>query len=161
MVKPRVCVSCGNLTDTGEHICSRCRMRHDEETHAKAPERAKRILLIDDEEGILTLFKNRLEANHYEVVTAADGVQGFAQLAKERPDLVILDILMPGMSGYDFVKKVKRESNGLEQIPLIVITAQERMKQFFHPWDVEAFMTKPIDPPELIATIRRILKQDS
>ena len=114
-----------------------------------------KILIIDDEPNILLLVKNRLEANTYEVITAKDGEEGLKKVLDEKPDLVIVDVMMPKLNGYDFVKKVKynRET---ENIPIIVLSAQGKLKDLF---DIEGldFIDKPFDPEELLGKVKKHL----
>ncbi len=67
---------------------------------------SKKILVIDDEPDIVQILKMRLEANHYEVITASNGEAGLRSLREERPDVVVLDVMMPQMDGFTFVIEV-------------------------------------------------------
>ena len=82
----------------------------------------KRILIVDDDLDIVNLVKNRLENNHYEVIVANDGSQGIKQAQEQRPDLIIMDILMPLMPGGDAVRLLKTDVK-TKHIPIIFLTA--------------------------------------
>jgi CheY-like chemotaxis protein len=85
---------------------------------------AKKILIIDDEKGIIKVVTSRLIANGYEVISATDGVEGLEKAKKEKPDLVLLDIMMPVMSGYEVIEELKKD-DATKSIPVIMVTAQE------------------------------------
>lgn len=108
----------------------------------------KRILVADDEPTILKLIQSRLAANNYEVITATNGQDAYEATRNTKPDLLILDILMPQMTGYDLVQKIKKDIN-LARIPIIIITARADMREFFDK-NVCNFITKPFDPVELL-----------
>src|SRR5215212_43118 len=81
---------------------------------------AKKILLVDDEPEILEICRDYLNASSYDVVTARDGAQGLSAFRRERPDLIVLDLMMPEMDGLDVCRAVRRESN----VPIIMLTAR-------------------------------------
>ena len=103
----------------------------------------KVILVIDDDLEIIELVRNRLEANHYVVLTANDGVAGFALARENKPDLIVLDVVMPNMDGYTFVQEMKRDE-GLKKIPIIIITAKTDMKDIFLNEGVSCCLFKPL-----------------
>ncbi len=81
----------------------------------------KKILIVDDEPTIIAFVKKRLEANSFEVVTASDGKEGVAAAQQEAPDLILMDIMMPNMSGGDAVKSLKIDEK-TKNIPVIFLT---------------------------------------
>src|ERR1041384_2921795 len=101
----------------------------------------KKILVIDDDPEIIELARNRLEASHYDVLTATDGVAGFALLKDHKPDLIVLDVLMPHMDGYSFVQEIKRH-DALRHIPILVVTAKDEMQELFISEGVSCFLLK-------------------
>jgi CheY-like chemotaxis protein len=86
---------------------------------------AKTILVVDDEPSIVKIMKSRLEANGYAVMTALGGEEALVQLKEAKPDLILLDIIMPDMDGYQVCRKLKQDP-GAQQIPVIMFTADER-----------------------------------
>lgn len=118
----------------------------------------KTILLIDDEPNILKLLGKRLEANGYDVITAADGLEGYKKIKELKPDLVISDILMPHLTGYELLGRMKKEKDGTQDIPVIIITAKGKMREFFSDWQIHAFLTKPVIPAELLGKVRELLE---
>jgi len=87
---------------------------------------AHKILLIDDDRGIIEVIKNVLIGLNYEIVTAFDGKEGLEKVQSEDPDLVVLDIRMPLMNGYEFMRtlRTERSNSGKPMMPVIVLTAK-------------------------------------
>ena len=112
----------------------------------------KKILIIDDEPHIIKMVRSRLEANNYEVVTALNGEEGLNKLHQEKPDLIILDILMPKMDGYTFVRELKKEEN---EIPVIILTANTGMTDLFDEEGITDHVYKPFKTEELLEKIRK------
>jgi len=83
----------------------------------------KTVLVIDDEAGFLDVVKMRLEANNYQVIGAYDGREGFDKAKKEHPDLILLDLVMPNMNGFEALSQLKSDSRTMN-IPVIVLTAK-------------------------------------
>ena len=120
---------------------------------------AKTILLVEDEANLVELLKFRLENNGYNVETATDGKEGLNKIRHLRPDLVLLDIMMPKMHGYD-VCKLAKSNDRTKNIPIIMLTAHAQSKDMQEAVKsgAEAFITKPFEPKELIEKIEKFLK---
>lgn len=121
---------------------------------------AKRILLVDDEPDFLDMVKTRLEASGYEVITAADGQQGLDKAKKEKPDLIILDLMLPKMDGYKVCGLLKKDTR-YSGIPLIILTARaqgEDMK-LGEELGADAYIIKPFDAAALLGKIEGFLKE--
>lgn len=121
---------------------------------------AKKVLIIDDDRGFITLIYTVLRTKGYEVVTAASGTEGLEKVSQEMPDLIILDVLMPEMTGYDFVQKIRRQDPAHRSIPIIVMSSRESMKTFFKSWETAFFISKPFDPKELVTKVAYALNAD-
>ncbi len=115
----------------------------------------KKILVVDDELQGVEKLTTRLEAHGYKVVAAFDGKEALEKVAKEKPDLIILDILMPKMDGYTFVKEMKKLR---EKPPVIVVSARSEMADLFELEGVTNYLVKPFDSEELIKKIEENLK---
>ena len=115
----------------------------------------KKILVIDDEPMIVELVKNRLEHEDYSVSTASDGLIGLEILRTQKPDLIVLDILMPNMDGYNFIQEVNKDP-GINHIPILVLTANAHLKELFAMEGVDNYMVKPFDKEEFLDKIREL-----
>lgn len=121
----------------------------------------KKILIVDDEVDILKLIASRLSANQYEVVTAESGAEGLRKTLSEKPDLVIMDVLMPGMTGYQMLEKIRALQDGVSNVPIIVMSARPSMKRFFDTTHVRHFINKPFNPMDLLKEIEKTLTKPS
>jgi len=116
----------------------------------------KKILVVDDEEAIRSLYKMELEDAGYQVETADSGVQALEKLETFCPDLVTLDIKMPGMNGLEVLGEIRKDH---KELPVILCSAYGEYKQDFTCWASDAYVVKSSDVDELIETIRRIFKE--
>ncbi len=116
-----------------------------------------RILVVEDDERILNFLRSKLKASGYEVSTANDGVQGLEQAQAQEPNLIVLDLLMPKMSGLDMLKELRSFSS----IPVIILTAKgddiDKIKGF--QLGADDYLTKPFNPDELIARIEAVMRR--
>ncbi len=117
---------------------------------------SKKILIIDDEPGILKLLQDRLKVNQYTVVTAQDGEEGLAKINSEQPDLIILDIMMPKMDGFTFVREYKRLSES-KIVPIIVLTAKENLQDIFKMEGVKDYLLKPFAAEDLLTRVKKLI----
>ncbi|MCX5693454.1 MAG: response regulator [Candidatus Omnitrophica bacterium] len=120
----------------------------------------KRILIVDDEEDILNLLKFRLEANSYEVLIASDGQEGLNKARNEKPDLVILDLMLPKIDGYKVCRMLKFDES-YKNIPIIIFTAKDQKKDegLGKEMGADAYVTKPFEPEMLLEKIRVLLRK--
>ncbi len=115
---------------------------------------AKKILVVDDEDNIRLLYKEELQDEGYEVDLAANAEEARQKIEANAPDLITLDIKMPGMSGIDFLSKLKEDNI---HIPVILCSAYGSFKQDFKVWASDAYVVKSADLRELKMTIKEIL----
>jgi len=118
----------------------------------------KKILIVDDEAQLVEMMKMRLEATNYDVVTAYDGQEGFDKARNEKPDLIILDLMLPKMDGYKVCGLLKKDTR-YSKIPIIMFTAraQEEDKKLGEEMGAEAYITKPFEANTLLAKIKELL----
>ena len=111
----------------------------------------KKILLVDDEPEILEICRDYLKASGYDVVTASDGAQGLFAARREKPDLVVLDLMMPVMDGWEF-RRVQQADPKLARVPTIVLSALDQARAV----DLRpaAFLKKPLDFDLLLQLVR-------
>ena len=121
---------------------------------------AKKILIVDDEKDLVETLTLRLEANGYEVIKAYDGQEGLERAQKERPDLIVLDLMLPKMDGYKVCGLLKSDLR-YSKIPIILFTAraQESDKKMGEEVGGDAYITKPFDPPALLAKIKELIEK--
>lgn len=121
-------------------------------------ERKKRILVVDDEQDMLLAIKLRLQTIGYEVHTAVDGLEGLNMARTLRPDLIILDIMLPKMNGYKISRFLKFDEE-YKHIPVIMLTAlgSEDDRATGVETGANAYITKPFETQVLVDTIRRFL----
>jgi len=115
----------------------------------------KRILLVDDEGGIQLLYREEFEEEGYEVVSAYNGEEALEKFNQELPDLVILDINMPGMSGIEVLRRMKEIH---PELPVILSSAYQEYKQDFSTWASEDYIVKSANMDELKDAVKRHLK---
>ena len=118
-----------------------------------------RILVIDDIDANVRLLEAKLSADYYEVLTATDGVTGLAIAASEQPDIILLDVMMPGMDGFEVCKRLKEDSV-TRHIPVVLVTALDGRADRIQGLEAGAdeFLTKPIDDFMLFARVRSLTR---
>ncbi len=131
-----------------------------DEMTAKAEKDTKRILIVDDVESIVMSVKMFLERHRYEVITANDGREGFEKAKTEKPDLIILDLMLPRMHGYMVCGLLKKDTR-YAKTPIILFTAKAQEKDIKLGQEVgaDAYITKPFEPEILLAKIKELLKE--
>jgi len=113
-----------------------------------------KILIVEDEENIRLLYKEELEDLGYEVILASDGKEAIKKYDLQQPDLVILDIQLPGMDGIETMNIIRGKSS---DVPIILCTAYGEYKQDMKTWASEAYLIKSADLKELLSTVKKIL----
>ena len=118
---------------------------------------SKTILVVDDEPEIVRLVRSYLEQEGYRVVTAYNGEEALYASRHEKPDLVVLDVLMPKMDGLEFTRRVRRE----QDIPIIMLTARadETDRIVGLEMGADDYVTKPFSPREVVARVRAVLRR--
>lgn len=121
-----------------------------------------KILIVDDEEHIQELIKFNLENNGYKVICASNGMEALKLVRSEKPNLVLLDVMLPGIDGYDVCKEIRRDNN-ISNMPIIMITAksEELDKILGLELGADDYMTKPFSVRELLARVKAVLRRTS
>ena len=117
----------------------------------------KQILLIDDDEAVIKLLGSFLVSKGFKVETAMDGLEGLEKLRASTPSLIVLDVMMPRMDGYGFLREIKKDLK-YRNIPTVVLTAREMMRDTFVQEGVTEYVVKPYDPEELLKAILKHLQ---
>ncbi len=115
------------------------------------------VLVVDDEPRLVRLVRANLERLDYRVITAGNGIQAIEMVEAEDPDLVILDVMMPGMDGYEACRRIREFS----QVPIVMLTAKAEQSDKLKGFDLGAddYLTKPFGPEELMARIKAVLRR--
>ena len=121
-------------------------------------EKTKKILIVEDEVELVEMVKMRLEANGYEVIVAYNGEDGLEMAKKENPDIILLDLMLPKMDGYQVCSALKSNKN-YSAIPICMFTARAQDSERKKGIDLgaDAYITKPFEPPVLIAKIKELI----
>jgi DNA-binding response OmpR family regulator len=115
---------------------------------------AKKVLVIDDEPEMLGLVKYTLEQAGFEVSTCDNGRTAWDAIAKVKPDVLVLDVMLPGIDGYSLQLKISQEPT-TKDLPIVILTALEPSKTLFQKFpQVVGFMTKPFKTEELLKTVQ-------
>ena len=118
----------------------------------------ERILVAEDQLHMRKLVEMKLKALGFEVVGVADGLAAYESAQKMLPDLIILDVMMPLMTGFEVLSKLKKKET-TKHIPVILVTAQSNEHEILHGLDLGAdeYITKPFSPNELAARVKKVL----
>jgi DNA-binding response OmpR family regulator len=117
----------------------------------------RKILVVDDTRNVQLMLTDFLSGQDFEVLTASDGREALEALRDSQPDLILLDIMMPNMDGYQFITQLRRTSD----IPVIMITAKQQETDLIHGFDLGAddYITKPFKMRELLVRMRAVLRR--
>ncbi|RYX85878.1 response regulator transcription factor [bacterium] len=118
---------------------------------------SKKILAVDDEKHILRLVQINLEKAGYDVYTGSNGQEAVDKTREISPDLIVMDVMMPIMDGFDALKTLKADP-ATAGIPVIMLTAKAQDADVFHGWQsgADLYLTKPFNPMELLTFVKRI-----
>src|SRR5438067_11485588 len=119
----------------------------------------RHILAVDDEVHICRLVEVNLQRAGYRVSTAHDGVEALEKVRAERPDMVVSDVMMPRLDGFELLRRLKADP-GTADIPVILLTAKAQDADVLRGWKggVHCYLTKPFNPMQLLAFVRRIFE---
>ncbi len=118
----------------------------------------KKILLVDDEKNILIVYREEFEDAGYQVISASNGEEGLTRFRDDKPDIVILDILMPGMNGIEVLRKMKMLDSA---VPIILSSAYQQFKHDLGTWASDAYIVKSGDISDLKSAVRSLLGEET
>ncbi len=120
----------------------------------------KRILIIEDDRDIVELVRYNLASEGFQVIAASDGATGLAQLRKSPPDLLLLDLMLPKLSGLEICKEIRRDA-ALNRLPILMLTArgEEADRVVGLEMGADDYVTKPFSPRELVARVKALLRR--
>ena len=120
---------------------------------------AAKILVVDDDPNVQRLLQYTLKQEGYEVVIASDGAEGFRLWGAEAPDLILLDVMLPKLDGYQVATKIRTEEGTTGHVPIIMLTAEREVEQKVRGLRAGAddYLIKPFHPAELMARIKSLL----
>lgn len=118
-----------------------------------------KIMAVDDERDITRLIEKILKKAGFKVVTCNSGHECLEKFPKEKPDLILLDVVMPEMDGWEIYKRIKKLNRSQKVAFITAITAESDAREKMEELGVEHYLTKPFDPPELVERVKSILKE--
>ncbi len=118
----------------------------------------QRILIVDDEPQLVELVQMRLEASGYEVLSAVDGQEGLKKARDEQPDVIILDLMLPKLNGYEVCTLLKQDAR-YQHIPIVILTAKTQQKDEALAMDcgADAYLRKPFKAEEMLEAIQKFI----
>lgn len=118
-----------------------------------------KILVIDDEPNIVQTLQDRLEMNEYEVVTAGNGREGLERFGQEKPDVILLDVIMPIMDGHEMLEKLRKQPDG-QDVSVIMLTARSQTQDIAraNACGIDDYIVKPFDLSELLEKIEGVVE---
>ena len=118
----------------------------------------RRVLVVDDEPDVLLLCRVNLEFEGYEVMEASDGVEAMSRVRERRPDVILLDVMMPRMDGWQVLSEIKADDQ-LKDIPVVMLTAKVQDQDQIRGWSSGAseYITKPFSPLSLSQVLEDVL----
>lgn len=118
-----------------------------------------RILVVDDEPNIVQTLQDRLEMNEYEVVTAGNGREGLQKFEQERPDVILLDVIMPIMDGHEMLEMLRKQPGG-QDVSVIMLTARSQTQDIAraNACGIDDYIVKPFDLSELLEKIESVVE---
>jgi DNA-binding response OmpR family regulator len=118
-----------------------------------------KILVIDDEPNIVQTLQDRLEMNEYEVVTAGNGREGMERFEQEKPDVILLDVIMPVMDGHEMLEKLRKQPDG-QDVSVIMLTARSQTQDIAraNACGIDDYIVKPFDLSELLEKIESVVE---
>jgi len=121
----------------------------------------EKVLFVDDEADFVDMVRTRLESNGFKVITAYDGEEALEKVKLDRPDIIVLDIMMPKINGFDVCRRLKADKSYMD-IPIVILTARFQPNDIKFSKDVgaDAYITKPFEPQALMDKLRELVRKN-
>ena len=118
-----------------------------------------KILIADDEPEVLRVMGKKLKAEGYRVITALDGLEAWAKIRSEQPDVILLDLTMPGLDGFEVLEKLRAQPSAKKWQPVIIVSAREELEDMKKGFSLEAdhYITKPCQMEDILKAIALML----
>jgi DNA-binding response OmpR family regulator len=117
----------------------------------------RKVLIVDDEPAILKVFGIKLRASGYEVITALNGIEALDKVKSEKPDIMLLDVIMPDMDGFEVLQNLRTFS----KLPVIVVSARPEYSRQAINLGANSFLAKPFDIDEMVKRIKQLIERKS
>ncbi len=149
-----------DITETDSDRTILVQSNTSDEITAKVEQDTKRILVVDDEEDLVVIISKALRYKGYEVITANDGQEGLEKAKTQKPDLIVLDLMLPKMNGYKVCGLLKKDTK-YAKIPVILLTAKADAEniELGEKIGADAYMTKPYEQDALLSKIKELIKE--
>jgi len=121
----------------------------------------KKVLVIDDDVSFSYIIEFDLKKHGYQVIAARNGREGLEKIKGEKPDLVLLDVMMPEKTGYQLVEELKEEDESLRNIPVIILSGRKSFRDFFPSWTIHSYLDKGCPSDELIGAVKDAIGESS
>ncbi|MFC1571392.1 response regulator transcription factor [Candidatus Margulisiibacteriota bacterium] len=124
---------------------------------------ARKILVIEDNKSQVETIKDNLELNGYSVIIAGDGDEGYEKYQAEKPDLIILDVMLPKLDGYSVARRIRSQEVSLAHVPIIMLTGRTSQIDGENGFSAGAdvYLKKPFDPGRLVKLIKKCLEEET
>ncbi len=149
-----------NITETDSDRTVLVQSDTSDQITAKVEQDAKRILVVDDEEDLVVMISKVLKYKGYEVITAYDGQEGLEKAKTQKPDLIVLDLMLPRINGYKVCGLLKKDTR-YAKIPVILLTAKANAEdiELGRTVGADAYITKPYEREALLSKIEELIRQ--
>lgn len=118
----------------------------------------KKVLIVDDDPDLLAVISQRLKSEGYGVVVAANGIEALEKTKAENPDLIIMDNLMPGKSGFEVVSEIRRWGGKRALVPIIILSGKPELEDLFAGLEIKKFISKPFNTKELLNAVHGVME---
>lgn len=153
-------VNDSDITETDNDQAVLVQSATSDEMTAKVEQDTKRILVVDDEEDLIIMVSKALRYKGYEVITANDGQEGLEKAKTQKPDLIVLDLMLPWINGYKVCGLLKKDTR-YTKVPVILLTAKANVEdiELGRTVGADAYITKPYEREALLSKIEELIRQ--